>query len=160
MDLLLDKNELIWAAGLSLALVYFVATYVRLRYCERRVTEYGRLILRPMGAICMWFRSPSCAITGRMSGAYLAVRGGGRFCFLSSVQGRACCRFRQLCGLPAWGFRSAGVLCLGRIVHPAAGLKRYCYAWSMRFNEAPVMNFAMKKDLDRLHRDEYLRMLE
>ena len=49
MDLLLDKNELIWAAGLSLALVYFVATYVRLRYCERHVTEYGRLILQTYG---------------------------------------------------------------------------------------------------------------
>ena len=25
----------------------------------------------------------------------------------------SCCRFRQLCGLPGWGFRSAGVPCLG-----------------------------------------------
>lgn len=111
MDLLLDKNELIWAAGLSLALVYFVATYVRLRYCERHVTEYGRLILQTYGrdmhvvpeSVLRYYRQ----VSGRT-----AVRGGG-IRLLFSVRGRACCRFRQLCGLPGWGFRSAGVPCLG-----------------------------------------------
>ena len=157
MDLLLDKNELIWAAGLSLALVYFVATYVRLRYCERHVTEYGRLILQTYGRDMHVVPESVLRYYRQDVGAYRSARRWYPFAFLRSGAG--------LLSVPAVvrasgvGFPKRRRPVFGRIVHPAAGLKCYCYAWSMRFNEASGDELRYEKDLDRLHRDEYLRML-
>lgn len=111
MDLLLDKNELIWAAGLSLALVYFVATYVRLRYCERHVTEYGRLILQTYGRDMHVVPESVLRYYRQDVGAYRSARRWYPFAFLRS--GAGLLSVPAVCGLPGWGFRSAGVPCLG-----------------------------------------------
>jgi len=157
MDLLLDKNDLIWAAGLSLALVYLVATYVRLRYCERRVTEYGRLILQTYGREMSAVPESVLQYYRQDVAAYRRARWWYPFAFLRSGAG--------LLSVPAV-VRASGVRfpkcrrpVLGRIVHPAAGLKRYCYAWSMKFNEASGDELRYEKDLDRLHYDEYMRLI-
>lgn len=157
MNLLLDENTWIWVAGLSLVAVYLIAGYVRLRYCKRCVTDYGRFILQTYGRDMHAVPESVLQYYRQDIGAYRVARRLFVLSFLCSGADLLPIPAASGCGKVRLPKRLRPVL--GRLGHPAAGLKRCCHAGIMKFEQSCDDELWYEKDWDRRLRDDYLRLM-